>query len=127
MNSQCLMSNGSFPGLVDRKSPAFQNEPTAEYSSARPFSHWSLGIHWSLVIGHWSLTPVLGHRSFTPAPYRPGKCCIPRPHPWFAAIFVFLFVTICFDICRGQNIIGESSTFLAANPAKLTEMDFSEF
>jgi len=52
---------------------------------------------------------------------------IPRPRCWAASIFVFLFVAICFDICRGQNIIAESSTFLAANPAKLTETDFSEF
>ena len=61
------------------------------------------------------------------APYRPGKCLIEYPRASFAAIFVFLFGAICFDICRGQNIIGESSTFLAANPAKLTETDFSEF
>jgi hypothetical protein len=34
---------------------------------------------------------------------------------------------ICVDFSPAQNIIGGSSTFLAANPAKLTETDFSEF
>jgi len=34
---------------------------------------------------------------------------------------------ICFDICSPGPNLGPSSTFLAANPAKLTEKDFSEF
>src|SRR6185369_10328434 len=55
------------------------------------------------------------------------KMLTTRSHRWAASIFVFLFLAICFDICCGQNMIAESSTFLAANPAKLTETDFSEF
>jgi len=83
-----------------------------------------IGI-WSLVIGHSLATCLSQIRP--PTPYRPKKCYIPGPRRWVPSIFVFLFVAICFDICRGQNIIAESSTFLSANPAKLTETDFSEF
>ncbi len=46
---------------------------------------------------------------------------------WKGAIFAVLFVAICIDFSQAQNIIDCSSTFLAANPAKLTETDFSEF
>src|SRR5436309_4065516 len=95
--------------------------------TSRYFGHWSFGLLWTLVIGHWSFVFTGPLLQFSAPPHRPGKCFIHHPSHFLATIFVFLFVAICFDICRGQNIIGESSTFLAANPAKLTETDFSEF
>jgi hypothetical protein len=61
---------------------------------------------------------------------RPENCCTRHPCISVATLYILrlvTFVAICFDICHAQIIIAESSTFLAANPAKLTETDFSEF
>src|SRR2546426_3472987 len=49
-----------------------------------------------------------------------------RTKPPAAKLFVLLAI-FCFTSGRAQNIVHFIATDLAANPAKLTEMDFSEF
>jgi len=42
-------------------------------------------------------------------------------------LLILVGVTFCLDIGRAQNIVAGNSAILPANPAKLTETDFSEF
>src|ERR1051325_3531532 len=64
--------------------------PTLARTAGLDISHWALGIHWLLVIGHWSL-PMSHARYFVngPAhdegvrrgPGRGGRLCLNSPLP----------------------------------------------
>src|SRR5438552_3461317 len=53
------MTKSQCPMTGDRPSP---NDQCPQSPDMTPFlGHWSLGIHWSLDIGHWSFASVIGH------------------------------------------------------------------